>query len=101
MSQSDFNEMLLPKPEYPEAWECCGSECGEYCVYEIYQRDKIDYDAQQKRLKEFLDQKKQLNDSLFLFNQWWGRRDSNSHTLRRWNLNPVRLPIPPRPQIWL
>ncbi|WP_064608038.1 oxidoreductase-like domain-containing protein [Moraxella catarrhalis] len=57
MSQSDFNEMLLPKPEYPEAWECCGSECGEYCVYEIYQRDKIDYDAQQKRLKEFLDQK--------------------------------------------
>ena len=25
---------------------------------------------------------------------------SNSHTLRRWNLNPVRLPISPRPQ-WL
>ncbi|WP_164171978.1 oxidoreductase-like domain-containing protein [Streptococcus pneumoniae] len=48
---------MLPKPEYPEAWECCGSECGEYCVYEIYQRDKIDYDAQQKRFKEFLDQK--------------------------------------------
>ena len=24
---------------------------------------------------------------------WWGRRDSNSHTSRRWNLNPVRLPI--------
>ena len=64
MSQSDFNEILLPKPEYPEAWECCGSECGDYCVYEIYRRDKIDYDAQQKRLKEFLD-KKQLNDLLF------------------------------------
>ena len=31
---------------------------------------------------------------------WWGRRDSNSHTSRRWNLNPVRLPISPRPQ-WL
>src|SRR5690606_40502786 len=29
---------------------------------------------------------------------WWGRRDSNSHTSRRWNLNPVRLPISPRPQ---
>ena len=28
---------------------------------------------------------------------WWGRRDSNSHTSRRWNLNPVRLPISPRP----
>ena len=71
MSQSDFNEILLPKPEYPEAWECCGSECGDYCVYEIYRRDKIDYDAQQKRLKEFLDKK------------------------------TVRLPISPRPQIWL
>ena len=29
--------------------------------------------------------------------KWWGWRDSNSHTLRRWNLNPVRLPIPPQP----
>ena len=28
---------------------------------------------------------------------WCGRRDSNSHTLRRWNLNPVCLPIPPHP----
>ncbi len=25
---------------------------------------------------------------------WCGRRDSNPHGLRRWNLNPVRLPIP-------
>ncbi len=32
---------------------------------------------------------------------WWGRRDSNSYTLRRWNLNPVRLPISPRPQNWV
>ena len=28
---------------------------------------------------------------------WCGQRDSNSHALRRWNLNPVRLPISPRP----
>ncbi len=28
---------------------------------------------------------------------WCGRRDSNPHDLRRWNLNPVRLPVPPRP----
>ena len=28
-----------------------------------------------------------------------GRRDSNSYTLRRWNLNPVRLPISPRPHL--
>ena len=29
---------------------------------------------------------------------WCGRRDSNSHGLRHWNLNPARLPIPPLPQ---
>src|SRR5690606_21622951 len=29
---------------------------------------------------------------------WCGRRDSNPHALRHWNLNPARLPIPPRPQ---
>ena len=29
-------------------------------------------------------------------NGWCGRRDSNPHSLRRWNLNPVRPPIPPR-----
>ena len=30
--------------------------------------------------------------------RWCGRRDSNSHTSRRQNLNLVCLPIPPRPQ---
>ena len=30
---------------------------------------------------------------------WCGRRDSNSYSLRRWNLNPVCLPIPPRPRV--
>ena len=30
--------------------------------------------------------------------RWCGRRDSNSHTLRRQNLNLVCLPISPRPQ---
>ena len=30
--------------------------------------------------------------------KWCGRRDLNSHTLRYWNLNPARLPIPPLPQ---
>src|SRR5579875_1048894 len=28
---------------------------------------------------------------------WCGRGDLNPHDLHRWNLNPVRLPIPPRP----
>src|SRR6516165_12747948 len=29
---------------------------------------------------------------------WCGRRDSNPHDFRHGNLNPARLPIPPRPQ---
>ena len=32
------------------------------------------------------------------FTVWCGRRDSNSHTSRRQNLNLVRLPISPRPR---
>ncbi|CAE6919091.1 conserved protein of unknown function [Ectopseudomonas oleovorans] len=32
------------------------------------------------------------------FVRWCGRRDSNSHTLRRQNLNLVCLPISPRPR---
>ena len=30
--------------------------------------------------------------------KWCERRDSNSHGLPRWNLNPVRLPISPLSQ---
>ncbi|CAN1721851.1 protein of unknown function [Hyphomicrobium sp. 1Nfss2.1] len=30
---------------------------------------------------------------------WCGRRDLNPHALRHWNLNPARLPIPPRPRV--
>ena len=33
-----------------------------------------------------------------LSGEWCGRRDLNSHTLRRQNLNLVRLPISPLPQ---
>src|SRR5262249_6409865 len=29
---------------------------------------------------------------------WCGRRDLNPHVLRHGNLNPARLPVPPRPQ---
>src|SRR5215831_418652 len=29
---------------------------------------------------------------------WCGRRDSNPHDLRHRNLNPARLPVPPRPR---
>ena len=30
--------------------------------------------------------------------RWCGRRDSNPHDLRHRNLNPARLPVPPRPR---
>ncbi len=43
--------------------------------------------------------KKKVDDNHRLFYVWWGRRDSNSHTSRRQNLNLVRLPISPRPQV--
>ena len=32
--------------------------------------------------------------------KWCGRRDLNSYAFRHWNLNPARLPIPPRPQAY-
>ncbi len=30
---------------------------------------------------------------------WCGRRDSNSHAVKHWNLNPACLPIPPLPRV--
>ena len=33
-----------------------------------------------------------------LSSAWCGRRDSNPHNFRHWNLNPARLPVPPRPR---
>lgn len=35
---------LPPKPEAPADWECCGSECGEACIFEIYRREQAEYD---------------------------------------------------------
>lgn len=43
-------KQLLEEPTPPEDWECCGSECGDYCIYEIYRREKQAYDAQQQQL---------------------------------------------------
>lgn len=39
--------VALPEPVPPEDWECCGSDCGDVCVWELYYRDKAAYDAQQ------------------------------------------------------
>ncbi|QEY25119.1 hypothetical protein [Neisseria zalophi] len=50
----ELEEELLPEPVRPEAWECCGSDCGDACIQTIYWNDKAKYDEQQKRLKEKL-----------------------------------------------
>lgn len=47
-------EELVP-PRYPESWECCGSDCGESCVYTIYAREKEEYDRQVKLMQSFFD----------------------------------------------
>ena len=50
----DFPETLLPEPVRPESWECCGSECGDACIQNLYYAEKAKFDAQQIRLREFL-----------------------------------------------
>lgn len=45
------NLAIPNKPIMPEDWECCQSECGEACVYEIYRQQKMDYDAKIAQLK--------------------------------------------------
>lgn len=51
---SSISEELIP-PRYPESWECCGSDCGDACVYSVYAREKEEYDRQVKLLKSFFD----------------------------------------------
>lgn len=36
------------EPEAPAQWECCGSECGDACIHEIYRREKAQYEADLK-----------------------------------------------------
>lgn len=36
---------IPPPPEPPEDDECCNSGCEEMCVFEIYRREKLEYDA--------------------------------------------------------
>ena len=41
------NEAALP----PEDWECCGSECGDACTFEIYRREKAEYEALKRQVQ--------------------------------------------------
>lgn len=54
VQMSALMEELVP-PRYPESWECCGSDCGESCVYTIYAREKEEYDRQMKLMQSFFD----------------------------------------------
>ena len=42
---------LLSEPEAPEDWECCGSECGDACTFEIYRREKAEYEALKRQVQ--------------------------------------------------
>lgn len=43
---------LLPLPPTPPAdWECCGSECGDACIYVLYQKERERYEQQLRQLK--------------------------------------------------
>ena len=52
MTQKLKPEDLMPEPVRPEAWECCGSDCGDACIQTIYWNEKAKYDAQQKAWRE-------------------------------------------------
>lgn len=39
------------RPERPEDWECCESECSP-CVWDTYYEELREWNAQQKALKE-------------------------------------------------
>ncbi|WP_204319055.1 hypothetical protein [Pelistega ratti] len=46
----------LTPPKYPESWECCGNDCGDACVYSVYNREKAAYDQEVKNLKSLFGQ---------------------------------------------
>ena len=41
---------LLTPPVPPEDWECCNSDCGDACVWQIYYREKAAYETIQAQL---------------------------------------------------
>ena len=62
MTQKLKPEDLMPEPVRPEAWECCGSDCGDACVWELYYRDKAAYDAQQRDIAQLQQSAKDAAD---------------------------------------
>ena len=62
MTQKLKPEDLMPEPIKPEAWECCGSECGDACIQTIYWNEKAKYDAQQREWAAQQTQEDSTND---------------------------------------
>lgn len=53
MATNPNNQSSAPPipPIEPESWACCGNECGDSCVFEIYRREKAEYEAALNALK--------------------------------------------------
>ena len=62
MTQKLKPEDLMPEPVRPEAWECCGSDCGDACIQTIYWNEKAKYDAQQREWAAQQTQEDSTND---------------------------------------
>lgn len=56
---TQHNALLPLPPTPPEEWECCGSECGDACIYALYQQEKQRYEEQ---LQSLLTQLPQENE---------------------------------------
>ncbi len=52
-----ITDTLPEMPRMPEEWECCGSWCGDSCVYEIYRREKEEYMEQMRMIAELKGEK--------------------------------------------
>ena len=77
------------------AASCAGLK-GHPSVARIFHREKF---ARARPLKfEGGAARTRMSSGVGSDEHWCGRRDSNPHNFRHWNLNPARLPIPPRPQ---
>ena len=74
----------------------CAGLIGHPSVVRIFHREKF---ARARPLKfEGGAARARMSSDVGSDEHWCGRRDSNPHNFRHWNLNPARLPIPPRPQ---
>src|SRR3984885_9308951 len=96
LSKAGFSSRTRCLPGIPPAASCAGL-IGHPSVARIFHREKF---ARARPLKfEGGAARTRMSSGAGSDEHWCGRRDSNPHNFRHWNLNPARLPIPPRPPI--